>query len=434
MIKKFRIKDPTSDAAKLRGGTYNPPDDIDKTINSIFKDVITNGDDALIGYTEKFDKIKLKSLRISREDIKHAYNNVSTKQIRSLRLMKKRIVQTESMLLRRLTASKMQTSSNGIFLQKLIQPLNSVGCYIPGGNARYPSTLVMCAVPARIAGVKRIVAISPPMRNGEVDPMTLVAADICNVDEFYRIGGAQGIAALAFGTNSIKRVNKIVGPGGIFVTQAKMVASRHVSIDMIAGPTELVVYSDDEARPRFVARDLISQAEHSVDTLCGLVTTSEVIADGVKSELVSIISNRHEPLARSDIVERSIRNNGFIAICKNEASAVEFINELAPEHLQIISKNAKNLANKITSAGLVLLGKYTPSSASDYVLGSNHVLPTSGFGKSRGSLSILDFIKITNRLELSRRGLVDAEPFLKEITFAEGLLNHYEAVKERTTT
>jgi histidinol dehydrogenase len=292
----------------------------------------------------------------------------------------------------------------------------------------------MCAVPARIAGVKRIVAISPPMRNGEVDPMTLVAADICNVDEFYRIGGAQGIAALAFGTNSIKRVNKIVGPGGIFVTQAKMVASRHVSIDMIAGPTELVVYSDDEARPRFVARDLISQAEHSVDTLCGLVTTSEVIADGVKSELVSIISNRHEPLARSDIVERSIRNNGFIAICKNEASAVEFINELAPEHLQIISKNAKNLANKITSAGLVLLGKYTPSSASDYVLGSNHVLPTSGFGKSRGSLSILDFIKITNRLELSRRGLVDAEPFLKEITFAEGLLNHYEAVRERTTT
>lgn len=434
MIKKFSVKDPASDAAKLRGGTYYPPDDIGKMIDSIFKDVIINGDDALISYTERFDNIKLKSLRILQEDVKRAYSNVSTKQIRTLLLMKKRVVQTERMLLRHLTASKMQTSNNGIFLQKIIQPLSSVGCYVPGGNARYPSTLVMCAVPARIAGVERIVAISPPMKNGDVDPLTVVAADICNVDEFYRIGGVQGIAALTFGTNTIKKVDKIVGPGGKFVTHAKMAASRHVSIDMIAGPTELVVYSDDDdAHSRYIARDLISQAEHSVDTLCGLVTTSEVLADDVKSQLASIMSNRQEPLARSDIVKRSIGDSGFIAVCKNEASAVGFINELAPEHLQIISKNAKSLAKKITSAGLVLLGKYTPSSASDYLLGSNHVLPTSGFGKSRGSLSVLDFIKIINKVELSRRGLKNVEPFLKEITFAEGLPNHYEAVRERTT-
>jgi histidinol dehydrogenase len=433
MIKKFSIKDPASDAAKLRGSAYNPPDDIGKMIDSVFKDVIIKGDDALISYTERFDKIKLKSLSILQEDVKRAYSNVSPKQIRSLLLMKKRIEHTERMLLRHLTASKMQTSNDGIFLQKIIQPLSSVGCYVPGGNARYPSTLVMCAVPARIAGVKRIVAISPPMKNGDVDPLTVVAADICNVDEFYRIGGVQGIAALTFGTNTIKKVNKIVGPGGKFVTHAKMAASRYVSIDMIAGPTELVVYSDDDAHSRFIARDLISQAEHSVDTLCGLVTTSEVLADDVKSQLTSIMSNKQEPLARSDIVKRSIGDNGFIAICKNEASAIGFINELAPEHLEIISKNAKSLAKKITSAGLVLLGKYTPSSASDYLLGSNHVLPTSGFGKSRGSLSVLDFIKIINKVELSRRGLDKVEPFLKEITFAEGLPNHYEAVRERTT-
>ena len=195
MIKKFSVKDPASDAAKLRGGTYNPPADIGKMIDSIFKDVIINGDDALISYTERFDNIKLKSLRILQEDVKRAYSNVSTKQIRTLLLMKKRVVQTERMLLRHLTASKMQTSNNGIFLQKIIQPLSSVGCYVPGGNARYPSTLVMCAVPARIAGVERIVAISPPMKNGDVDPLTVVAADICNVDEFYRIGGVQGIGS-----------------------------------------------------------------------------------------------------------------------------------------------------------------------------------------------------------------------------------------------
>jgi histidinol dehydrogenase len=431
MIKRISVKDVISDVAKLRSAPYNKPNDMAKRVDSIFKDVIINGDIALISYTEKFDKTKLTSLKISQEDIKRAYKNVSMKQVQALLLMKKRIAQNERMLLRRLTADKMKSISDGIHFQKIIQPLSSVGCYVPGGNARYPSTLVMCAIPARIAGVKRIVAISPPIKDGDVDPLTVVAADICNIDEFYRVGGVQGIAALAFGTGTIKKVNKIVGPGGALVTLAKIAASRHVSIDMIAGPTELVVYSDDYGHSRYIARDLISQAEHSIDTLCGLVTTSEALADDVESQLASIMSGSQEPLSRSEIVKKSIGERGFIAVCKNEASAVQFINEFAPEHLQIISKNERSLAKKMTSAGLILLGNYTPSSASDYLLGSNHVLPTSGFGKSRGSLSVLDFIRIINRVKLSRSGLEKVEPLLKEITFAEGLLNHYEAVKER---
>jgi histidinol dehydrogenase len=433
MIKKISVTDVSSDVAKLRNAAYNLRGDTNQTIDTIFNDVIINGDTALINYTEKFDNTKVKSLRISEEDIRQAYRNVSKKQIQALTLMKKRVAQTERMLLKRLTGKRMQILNDGIFLQKIIRPLSSVGCYVPGGNARYPSTLVMCAVPARIAGVERIVAISPPMRDGNVDPLTLVAADICNVDEIYRVGGVQGIAALAFGTNTIKKVNKIVGPGGMFVTLAKIAASRHVSIDMIAGPTELVVYSDEHGNSKYIARDLISQAEHSVDTLCGLVTTSKTLADDVESELVSIINSNHEPLSRAEIVRKSIGDRGFIAICKNEALAIEFINELAPEHLQIQGRNERSLAKRMTSAGLILIGEYTPSSASDYLLGSDHVLPTSGFAKSRGSLSVLDFIKIINKVELSRKGLEKVGPLLKEITSAEGLLNHYEAVKERTS-
>jgi histidinol dehydrogenase len=431
MIKTIRIKDPVSDVQKLRGSMLSTSDDVNKTINSIFDDVIAYGDDSLYSYTKKFDKIDLNSLRVTKEDIRRAYRNVSSKQVQSLQLMKKRIVKTEKLLLKVFKGNTIETRNDGIRLQKIIQPLASVGCYIPGGNARYPSTLVMCAVPARIAGVQRIVAISPPMENGDVDPLTVVAADICHVDELYRVGGVQGIAALAFGTNTIKKVDKIVGPGGKFVTHAKMAASSHVSIDMIAGPTELVVYSDNNTYPMYIARDLISQAEHSIDTFCGLVTTSEALANEVKSQLTSILLDDQNSLARSEIVRKSIEDSGFIALCDDESSAAVFINEIAPEHLQIISKNSSRFANKITSAGLILLGKYSPSSASDYLLGSNHVLPTSGFGKSRGSLSVLDFIRITNKVEVSRKGLESIAPLLKEITAAEGLPNHYEAVKER---
>jgi histidinol dehydrogenase len=287
----------------------------------------------------------------------------------------------------------------------------------------------MCAIPAKVAGVKRIVAISPPQRDGTVDPLTLVAADICGVNEFYKIGGAHGIMALAVGTQSICKVSKIVGPGGIFVTIAKIFASARASIDMIAGPTELLVYADSRADPKLIAVDLISQAEHGYDTLCGLVTTSKELAAEVASEIQSILEKAI--IKRADIVKRSLQENGFMAICKNDSSAIEFINEVSPEHLEIIAENSGIISKKVTSAGLVLIGKYTPSSASDYCLGSNHVLPTLGFGKSRASLSVLDFIKIVSTVQATKLGLEKAAPVVKEIAMAEGLINHYEAVRER---
>ena len=427
LIKILVIIDPKSDAAKLRNFATSISDDLVQKTKSIMNDVEKYGDNALLAYTEKFDGIRLNSLRVTNNEIKEAYDKVSKEQIQSIKIMKQRLITSEKVLLKNLRG--LTISSAGVRIQRIVQPITSIGCYIPGGKARYPSSIVMCAIPAKVAGVKRIVAISPPLRDGTVDPLTLIAADICGVDEFYKIGGAHGIGALTFGTHDIDKVNKIVGPGGIFVTIAKILASSRVSIDMIAGPTELLVYADSKADPKLVALDLISQAEHSYDTLCGLVTTSEGFAKKVTNEIQSIIENNI--IKRSDIVKRSLEENGFIAVCRDESSSTEFINEIDPEHLEIIAANARSISKKIKSAGLVLIGKYTPSSASDYCLGSNHVLPTLGFGKSRASLSVLDFIRMVNVVQATKLGLAEAELVVKQISTAEGLTNHYEAVKER---
>ncbi|HZC21077.1 MAG TPA: histidinol dehydrogenase [Nitrososphaeraceae archaeon] len=427
MIKTIIIIDPRSDAAKLRNSISSISDDLFQKTKLIMDDVAKYGDSALFDYTEKFDGVRLNSLKVTDEEIKKAYNKVTTEQVHSIKIMKERLIMGEKVLLKRLRGIVM--SSRGVRVQRIVRPVSSVGCYIPGGKARYPSTMVMCAIPAKVAGVKRVVALSPPLRDGTVDPLTLVAADICDVDEFYKVGGAHGIMALAFGTPTISKVSKIVGPGGIFVTIAKILASSKVSIDMIAGPTELLIYADSKADPKLIAFDLISQSEHSYDTLCGLVTTSKEFAVQVTDTLQSILEK--STIKRADIVKRSLEENGFIAVCKNESAAVEFINELAPEHLEIIATNARTISKNIISAGLVLIGKYTPSSASDYCLGSNHVLPTSGFSKSRASLSVLDFVKIVNTIQATKQGLKKVEPIVKQISMAEGLTNHYEAIRER---
>src|SRR5918912_914721 len=427
LIKTLVIIDPKSDAAKLRNFATSISDDLVQKTKSIMDDVEKYGDSALLAYTEKFDGIRLNSLRVTDNEIKEAYNRVTKEQIQSIKMMKERLITVEKVLLNNLRG--LTISSASVRIKRVVQPIASIGCYIPGGKARYPSSMVMCAIPAKVAGVKRIVAISPPLRNGKIDALTLVSADICGVDEFYKIGGAHGIMALAFGTPSISKVSKVVGPGGIFVTIAKVLASSRVSIDMNAGPTELLVYADSKADPKLIAFDLISQAEHSYDTLCGLVTTSKEFAVQVTDTLQSILEK--STIKRVDIVKRSLEENGFIAVCKNESAAVEFINELAPEHLEIIATNARSVSKNITSAGLLLIGEYTPSSASDYCLGSNHVLPTSGFSKSRASLSVLDFVKIVNTVQATKLGLKKVEPVVKQISMAEGLMNHYEAIRER---
>lgn len=423
-MKIIHVADPASVAAQLRKATIIQ-DSLLEDAKAIMRDVSEHGDPAVLNYTSKFDGARLDSLRVSEQEMKQAYAQVTKDQIMAVKLMKQRLIKSELAILKRLKG--IAVSSEGVRIDRMVKPVTSVGCYIPGGKARYPSTVVMCAVPAKVAGLKRVVALSPPRKDGTIDPLTLVAADICRVDEFYKVGGAQGIAALAYGTQSIKPVIKIVGPGGMFVTAAKLIASATVSTDMVAGPTELLIYADATADSQLIAVDLISQAEHSTDTVCGLVTTSDKLASEVQKQVESIVKN----ITRSDIVKKSLENNGFMVICRDESSCIEFVNEFAPEHLEIMCKYADAIAKKIDSAGLVLIGPYAPSSASDYSLGSNHVLPTLGFGKSRASLSVLDFVKIVNKVKVNKSGLAKVDRSIREITSAEGLLNHYEAVKAR---
>jgi histidinol dehydrogenase len=423
-MKLIDVADPVAEAAGLRRAA-SISDTIIQDANEIMKGVASGGDLALLNYAQKFDGSKPEALRVTRQEVDQAYRDISLGQAKTIRLMKERLEKSERALLKRLRG--VAVSFEGVRIDRQVTPVSSVGCYVPGGKARYPSTLVMCAVPAKVAGVKRIVAISPTRKDGTVDPLTIAAADICGVNEFYKVGGAHGIAALAYGTESIRPVSKIVGPGGLYVTAAKLVAARSVSTDMVAGPTELLVYADASADPRIVAVDLISQAEHSTDTVCGLVTTSRKLAAEVQAQIQSIV----EKIDRAEIVRSSLEKNGFIAICTRESACIEFANEFAPEHIEIMTKNPDAAAKRIKSAGLVLVGPMAASSASDYCLGSNHVLPTLGFGKSRASLSVLDFVKVVNKVKVTKEGLINVARPIREIAISEGLPNHYEAVKTR---
>ena len=429
-MKSFIIKDAKSEAAKVRIRSANAmnSNQVFQKAQQIVDDVAKRGDDAVSDYTRKLDGVHLRSPTVTRREIEEAYTKVSNQQIRSIKLMRDRLRKNETSLLKKLF-KEIKTASDGIITRRYLKPLQSVGCYVPGGKARYPSTVVMCVVPAKIAKVRRIVAASPPLEDGSIDPLTLVAADICGVDEFYKIGGAQGIAALALGTSTIERVSKIVGPGGVFVTLSKILVSRNVSVDMVAGPTELLVYADSTSPSKLVALDIISQAEHGYETFCGLVTTSKRMAAEVSKDIEQLISKGN--INREEIVRKSLSENGFVAVARDQSAAIAFANELAPEHLEILSTNARSISKRVTSAGLILVGKYTPSSASDYCLGSNHVLPTMGFARSRSSLSVIDFLKVINTVEASKGALSGVHWAIKEITRAEGLSNHYEAVKER---
>ena len=392
---------------------------------AIISDIRKGGDKALKAYEKRFNNVTLRSLKVSASEIKLAYSKVSDDQVKAIKLAKRRLEKSE-IAVKNLLRS-ISILNDGIRISKVFSPLASVGCYIPGGKARYPSTVVMSVVPAKVAGVKKIVAVSPTDQGGSISPLTLVAADICGVDEFYKISGAQAIAALAYGTKSIPKVDKIVGPGGVFVTLAKSLLADVVSIDMIAGPTELAIIADSSADPKLVALDIISQAEHSGDTLCCLITNSSKLQD----EVLRSLEQKIRTIRRSGIVKESLEKKGFTVMCKTEQQMIESANKLAPEHLEIMTKNPQKTARKITSAGLVLVGKNTPSSASDYLFGSNHILPTNGFGRARGSLGVLDYMKLETRIESSKGTLQRISTYMKALTDAEGLPNHYEAVRRR---
>jgi len=392
-----------------------------KTVQSILNDVRKNGDSAVKKYERKFNGRKTSQLRVSAKEIKEAQSKISRKEVTALRDMSVRLLHR-----RKILAIAERVENRGSVYRYFV-PIPSVGCYIPGGQARYPSSVVMSVVPARQAGVKRIVVVSPPGRDGKIDPLTIAAAKMCGATEIYKVGGAQAIAALAYGTKSIPKVDKIVGPGGKFVSIAKSFVSDQTAIDMVAGPTELGIIADASSNPELVALDLISQAEHSKDTMCFVITQSKTTAKQIQKSIEKLIPGTE----RSSIIKESISKNGFIAVCKNQNEVIELANKIAPEHMELMVKNAKTLSKKITGAGLLLIGKNTPSAASDYLLGTNHILPTSGFGRTRGGLSFLDFNKLQTIVESKKSTLREISKSLKTLTDAEGLPNHYKAVKRR---
>jgi len=398
-----------------------------KIVQAILNDVRKNGDSAVKKYERKFNGRKTSQLRVSEKEIKEAQSKTRTKTRSAIRSADSALFASDVDLRRRVGGFTNQHYS--WVLKQSFVPIPSVGCYIPGGQARYPSSVVMSVTTAKRAGVKRIVVVSPPGPDGKIDPLTVVAAKICGATEIYKVGGAQAIGALAYGTKSIPKVDKIVGPGGKFVSIAKSLVSDQTAIDMIAGPTELGIIADASSDPELVALDLISQAEHSKDTMCFVITQSKTMAKQIQKSIEKLIPD----VERSSIIKESISKNGFIAICKNENEVIELANKIAPEHLELMVGNAKTLSKKITGAGLLLIGKNTPSAASDYILGTNHILPTNGFGRTRGGLSVLDFLKLQTVVETKKSEL---EFFLhlkelKALTDAEGLPNHYKAVERR---
>ena len=421
-MKILRVSNVESFASKI---IPQQPQKNKQIVESILKKVQKDGDSAIKKYEKKFSGATLTSLRVSKNEIKNAYNKVSQQEITAIKLAKNRLEKTESTI-KSVLKNKI-ISTDGIKISKKFVPLQSTGCYIPGGLAKYPSSVIMSVIPAKVAGVKRIVVVSPPNSDGKIDPLTIIAADICGANEIYKVGGAQAIAALSFGTKSIAKVDKIVGPGGAFVTTAKSMISNRTAIDMLAGPTELGIIADNSANPMYIALDIISQSEHSSDTFCFLITNSDKLANSVNQHIKDLV----QKIKRADLVKSSLKKNGFIAICKDRADMIKLANEIAPEHLEIMTKNPESLASKITSSGLILIGKDTPSSASDYILGSNHILPTNGFGKTRGSLSVLDFIKIDTQVTSTKASLSKISKYLDVFTKAEGLPNHYEAVRGR---
>ncbi len=389
-----------------------------KIVQSILDDVRKNGDSAVKKYEQKFNGKKTTQLRLNKQEITQA--KISIEEFNALKLSAVKLSKQQRNLKKNLVQS-VKKIPNVSFV-----PVPTVGCYIPGGQARYPSSAIMSVITAAEAGVEKIIVVSPPDSNGKIDPMTITVAQNCGA-EIYKMGGAQAIAALAYGTKSVPKVDKIVGPGGKFVSIAKAIVSEETSIDMIAGPTELGIIADTSSNPELIAYDLISQAEHSSDTMCFVITNSRNLAKKIQKSLDKIIPD----IERNSIVKKSITKNGFIAICKNQNEIIELANKIAPEHMELMVKNGKALSKKITGPGLVLIGNNTPSSASDYLLGTNHILPTSGFGRVRGGLSILDFLKLQTVIQTKKSDLSNISKKLKILTDAEGLPNHYRAVERR---
>ena len=400
-------------------------------VKKIMNDVEKNKDKSLLKYSLKFDKVILTAneLKVKNKEIQEAYTILNPIIVKELKNLKKSIEMTEKKIMKAFKSSvKNVTINNGqSFIKYNLAPLNSVGCYVPGGKAVYPSSLIMSAVPARIAGVNRIIVCSPPSSDKKISASVLVAADLCNINEIYKVGGAQAIAAMGYGTNIIKPVEKIVGPGNYFVYQAKKIISEKVGIDLPAGPSELLIIADDTADKELIVNDLFAQSEHGSDSLCGVVTTSKKLS----SDIIKLIKKRLPNIERKEIVKKSLLKNGFVVRCNSIQQCINFTNDFAPEHLEIMTKEQDKVAKRITTSGVVLVGNYTPAAFSDYGLGTNHILPTGGSAKFYSALSSIDF---TRRFFIAKTTKTSLKNNLKKIEILseqEGLFNHGKSAKVR---
>ncbi|MBS5421163.1 MAG: histidinol dehydrogenase [Roseburia sp.] len=400
--------------------------EFESRVNDIIQNVREKRDEAIFEYTLKFDgaTIDQDNIRVTEEEIKEAYEQVDPKL---LDVIRKALVNIRDYHAKQKQYSWFDSDESGIILGQKVTPLKTVGVYVPGGKAVYPSSVLMNVIPAKVAGVSNIIMTTPCGKDGKVYPSTLVAAKEAGVDAIYKVGGAQAIAALAFGTESIPKVDKIVGPGNIYVALAKKAVFGYVSIDSIAGPSEIMVLADETANPRFVAADLLSQAEHDEMASAILVTTSETLAEQVSVEVDEFV----EVLSRKEIIQKSLDNYGYILVADTMQDAIDTVNEIASEHLELVTKNPFETMTKIRNAGAIFIGEYSSEPLGDYFAGPNHVLPTNGTAKFFSPLSVDDFIKKSSIISYSREAL---EPVYKDIVqFAEceKLTAHANSIRVR---
>ncbi len=398
----------------------------EQTVSEIIDQVRTKGDEALFAYTLKFDKCTItpENIKVTKEEIEEAYNKVDSALVE---VMKKSAANITKFHEKQLHNSWIAPENNGTILGQKITPIEISGVYVPGGKAAYPSSVLMNVLPAKVAGVSRIIMTTPPGADGRVNPGTLVAADIAGVDEIYKAGGAQAIAAMAFGTESIPRVDKITGPGNIFVALAKKACFGYVSIDSIAGPSEILVLADETANPRYVAADLLSQAEHDEMASAILITTSRPLAEQVSKE-VELFTQK---LSRKEIIEKSLENYGYILIASNMDEAIDAANEIASEHLEILTENPYEVMTKVKNAGAIFLGEYSSEPLGDYFAGPNHILPTNGTARFFSPLNVDDFLKKTSIISYSRDALFKVHKDIELFAEKEGLTAHANSIKVR---
>ena len=400
--------------------------EFEERVAAIIDTVREKGDEAIFSYTKQFDgaDISADDIVVTKEEIEEAYENVDPTL---LTVIRKALVNIREYHEKQRQYSWFDSKDNGIILGQKVTPLQRVGVYVPGGKAVYPSSVLMNVVPAKVAGVDEIIMTTPPGKDGKICASTLVAATEAGVDRIYKVGGAQAIAALAFGTESVPKVDKIVGPGNIYVALAKKAVFGHVSIDSIAGPSEILVLADETADPRFVAADLLSQAEHDEMASAILVTTSRSLAEQVSEEVDRFVAK----LSRKEIIQKSLDNYGYILVAGSEKEAIETANDIASEHLEIVMKDPFTVMTKIRNAGAIFLGTYSSEPLGDYFAGPNHVLPTNGTAKFFSALSVDDFIKKSSIISYSREAL---EPIYKDIVqFAEceQLTAHANSIRVR---